>query len=727
VTDSNSLDVEVPERVDNPLWHLVDRYARPHSPRFLVAALGTLLAQIPGRVPALVVGVALDAILLADTPYTLPLVPNGWIPTGAEAQVAFTAGLLAAAYLVDGGLSWVAGRVGGTARLRTLHDVRVDTFDALVSHDLSFFDRRQTGDVMSVLNNDVSNLNGFGNNAVQGLRFVTQIVVAFAFMATLHLRLAALLIVLPVALAVLGRWYTARVEPIYDDVRESVGRINSRLEDSIDGIATVKSFAREDREREAVASASREYRDRNWSVIRLRLLFNYASWSVASYSFIGLFALGAYVALNGAPPVLGQGLTAGTLLTFLLYSKSFYGPIRQLMLDVLDSYENAKASSKRIVGVLEGERPDADAGPDLDVSEGRIEYDSVDFAYEESDEQILTDVSFRADPGDLVGIVGPTGAGKSTITKLLFRFYDPDEGAIRIDDTDISAVSRRSLREHLGYVSQDPFLFYGTVKQNIAYGAREGDHREPSDRVSGGAANSETRPEGASRSERAATSGSREAERSEASENEWGVHGAKRPASRETDGREDSAVAEIDEEALAAAGIDQSDIERAARLAGAHDFVTDLEDGYDTQVGERGESLSGGQRQRIAIARALLREPEILVLDEATSHVDNETERQIQESIDAVAGERTTLAIAHRLSTVRNADRILVVDDGEVVERGTHEELVARDGLYADLWRVQVGDIDAVSDDFLARAAGRDPDEADTADRPSERIDGVSR
>jgi len=676
VTDSNSLDVEVPERVGNPLWHLVDRYARPHSLRFLVAALGTLLAQIPGRVPALVVGVALDAILLADTPYTLPLVPRSAIPTGTEEQVVFTAGLLAAAYLIDGGLSWIAGRVGGTARLRTLHDIRVDTFDALVSHDLVFFDRRQTGDVMSVLNNDVSNLNGFGNNAVQGLRFVTQIVVAFAFMATLHLRLAALLLVLPVALAVLGRWYTTRVEPIYDDVRESVGRINSRLEDSIDGIATVKSFAREDRERDAVAAASREYRDRNWSAIRLRLLFNYASWSVASYSFIGLFALGAYIALNGAPPVLGQSLTAGTLLTFLLYSKSFYGPIRQLMLDVLDSYENAKASSKRIVGVLEGERPDASAGPDLAVPESRIQYDGVDFDYAESDERILTDVTFTAEPGELVGIVGPTGAGKSTITKLLFRFYDPDDGTVRIDGTDISEVSRRSLREHLGYVSQDPFLFYGTVRQNIAYGAREVDRSRSNDTA---------------------------------------------------DSREDSAVAEIDEKALDAADIDQSDIERAARLAGAHEFVTDLEEGYDTQVGERGESLSGGQRQRIAIARALLRDPAILVLDEATSHVDNETERQIQESIASLSGERTTLAIAHRLSTVRNADRILVVDDGEIVERGTHEDLVDRDGLYADLWRVQVGDIDAVSEAFLARAAGRDPDEAGAPERPSERIDGVSR
>ncbi|WP_123535333.1 ABC transporter ATP-binding protein [Halosimplex salinum] len=633
---SESPEYEVPEHIDNPLWHLVRRYARPYAPRYLVAIVGTALAQVPQRVPAVVVGVALDAILLSSTPYTLPGVPTGWIPTTTEGQVTFTIGLLVTAYGLDAGLSWFAGRISGTARLRTLHDIRVDTFDALVDRDLGFFDERQTGDVMSVLNNDVSNLNGFGNNAVQGLRFVMQIAVAFAFMAALHLRLAALLLVLPVGLALLGRWYTTRVEPVYEEVRESVGRVNAMLEDSIDGIATVKSFAREDRERDAVAGASREYRDRNWSVIRLRLAFNLSSWSVASFSFIGLFALGAYINLNGAPPVLGEALTAGTLVTFLLYSKSFYGPIRQLMLDVLDSYENALASSKRIVAVLETDRDADDTGETLDVREGRIEYDDVCFGYQGSDEQQLTDVSITAEPGSLVGIVGPTGAGKSTITKLLFRFYEPDSGAVRIDGTDVADVSPHSLREHLGYVSQDPFLFYGTIRENIGYA--------------------------------------------------------------------------VDDPG-------QAEIERAAKLAGAHEFVSELPDGYDTQVGERGESLSGGQRQRVAIARALLREPEILVLDEATSHVDNETERQIQESIDALAGERTTLAIAHRLSTVRNADTIVVVDDGRVVEQGTHEELVERDGLYADLWKVQVGDIDAVSESFLARARGED--------RPSERVESV--
>ena len=617
-----SPEYEVPDHVDNPLVHLVRRYASPYGARYAVAIVGTALAQIPQRVPALVVGVALDAILLSSASYSLPLVPDGVIPATTGGQVAFTIGLLAAAFALDGALSWAAGRVAGTARLRTLHDIRVDTFDALVGREMDFFDRRQTGDVMSVLNNDVSNLNGFGNNAVQGLRFVTQIAVAFAFMALLHVRLAALLLVMPVGLGLLGRWYTTRVEDVYERVRESVGRINARLEDSIDGIATVKSFAREDRERAAVADASREYRDRNWSVIRLRLIFNYSSWSVSSYSFVGLFAVGAYINLNGAPPFLGHSLTAGTLLTFLLYSKSFYGPIRQLMLDVLDSYENALASSKRIVAVLETDRQADETGDELDVREGRIEYDRVDFSYESSDERQLTDVSFTAEPGSLVGIVGPTGAGKSTITKLLFRFYEADEGTVTVDGQDVTDVAPRSLREHLGYVSQDPFLFYGTVRENVAY----------------------ARPEA-----------------------------------------------------------DEAAVVEATKLAGAHEFVADLPDGYDTMVGERGVKLSGGQRQRIAIARAILRDPAILVLDEATSHVDNETEVLIQRTLDDLAADRTTFVVAHRLSTVKDADRILVVDDGEIVERGTHEQLLERDGLYANLWHVQVGDVTALPDAFLER------------------------
>ncbi|SFS11808.1 ATP-binding cassette, subfamily B [Halomicrobium zhouii] len=620
MTDSETTPVD-----GDPLGHLIRRYARPHSRRFVLGGAGMGLSQIPGRVPALLVGVALDAIFLERERYSLPLVPQSLIPEEQAGQVVFTITLLAVAFAAEAVLSWLGGRISGTATYRTLHDVRVDTFDALVGHEMGYFDDRQTGDLMSVLNNDVGNLRKFGDASFRGLRFLLQVVVSFAFMALLHWQLAILLALMPLVLAGLSYWYAVRVEPRYDAVRETIGTVNSRLEDSIDGITTVKAFTSEDDERDAIRDVSARYRDDKWAVIRLRLAYNLSTWLLASLVFIGVFAAGALVVMGDVPAFV-EPLSAGTLVTFLFYGKSFYAPIRQLMLEVLDSYENALASSKRIVAVLErtNELDTGDEDGELSVREARLDYEDVAFAYDGAEEATVEDVDFTADPGDLVGIVGPTGAGKSTIVKLLFRFYDPSDGTVRIDGTDIATVSRRSLRRHLGYVSQDPFLFYGTVRENVAYAVADADHE---------------------------------------------------------------------------------DVVAAAKQAGAHEFVTDLAEGYDTHVGERGGRLSGGQRQRIAIARAIMREPDVLVLDEATSHVDNETERQIQASVDALGAEQTTIAIAHRLSTVRDADQIIVLDDGRIREAGTHDELVAEDGLYADLWRVQVGETDALSDSFLDRVS----------------------
>jgi ATP-binding cassette subfamily B protein len=270
--------------------------------------------------------------------------------------------------------------------------------------------------------------------------------------------------------------------------------------------------------------------------------------------------------------------------------------------------------------------PEVEDAPDLVVSDGRVEYDDVTFGYDTAEESVIEDVSFSVDGGDTVALVGPTGAGKSTILRLLLRLYDVDAGSIEIDGQDVRDVSVSSLRRAMGYVSQDTFLFHGTVKENIAYGTFN------------------------------AT---------------------------------------------------QEEIVAAARAAEAHGFVENLPDGYDTMVGERGVKLSGGQRQRIAIARAVLRDPAILVLDEATSDVDTETEMFIQRSLDSLTRDRTTFAIAHRLSTIKDADQIVVVEDGHVVERGTHEELLADGGLYAHLWGVQAGEIDDLPEEFVERARGR--------------------
>jgi ATP-binding cassette subfamily B protein len=309
----------------------------------------------------------------------------------------------------------------------------------------------------------------------------------------------------------------------------------------------------------------------------------------------------------------------------MLLTQRLTGPMAQLS-NIVDWYENALASGKRICGLMDvpvriEDAPNAVA---LDGVAGRVEYDDVTFAYD-GGETVLDGVDIEADPGETVAIVGPTGAGKSTVAKLLLRLYDVSDGAVRVDGHDVRDAALADLRSSIGYVSQDTFLFDGTVAENIRYGRFDAD---------------------------------------------------------------------------------RDDVVAAAEAAEAHEFVRGLSAGYDTRVGERGVKLSGGQRQRIAIARTVLQDPEILLLDEATSAVDTETEYLIQRSLDRLAADRTTVVIAHRLSTVKDADAIVVLDGGEVVERGTHGELLAADGLYAKLWGVQAGEIESLPDEFLARATG---------------------
>jgi ATP-binding cassette subfamily B protein len=297
--------------------------------------------------------------------------------------------------------------------------------------------------------------------------------------------------------------------------------------------------------------------------------------------------------------------------TFIFLTQRFVAPLAEVS-NIVDQYENGRASAARVFGLMDvpAEVTDSEDAVELDAVAGDIAYDDVTFGYDEDD--VIHGVSFDADAGDTVALVGPTGAGKSTLCKLLMRMYDVDDGAVRVDGRDVRDVTLASLREHVGYVSQDTFLFDGTIAENIRYGRFD--------------------------------------------------------APRE-------------------------DVVAAAEAADAHEFIRDLPDGYDTEVGERGVKLSGGQRQRIAIARVILQDPEILVFDEATSDVDTETERRIQESLDDLAADRTAVVIAHRLSTVQDADQILVVEDGEIAERGAHDDLLDEGGKYADLWSVQAGTI----------------------------------
>lgn len=469
---------------------------------------------------------------------------------------------------------------------------------------------------MSILNNDVNQLEEFFTDQLNtGIRIVFRVGGMGAVMLAINWRLGIIPTVVIPVLGLVSYAFVKRIRPKYRSVRASVGALNSRLENNIGGIEVIKSYVTEDFEVSRVSSASQTYLDTQWDAIRTRILYWPTLRLITAGGYLAIFLIGGWWVIFGSPHPFFQGtLTAGTLVLFLNYSRRFMWPMRQFG-QVINKYQYASAAGERILRLLD-EQPAVDDRPgatELESADGRVEFEDVTFSYgpEQKTDPALQNITLRADSGSYIGLVGPTGAGKTTLIKLLLRFYEVDSGVIRINGTDIRDVTLESLRSKVGYVSQEPYIFHGTVRENISYG---------------------------------------------------------RP------------------------GTDNESIEDAAKQAGAHDFIDELSNGYDTMVGERGVTLSGGQRQRITLARAILHDPEILILDEAMSHVDNETERVIQQSLNELTQDRTTFAIAHRLSTVRQADEILVLDDGHIVERGTHESLIEEDGLYADLWRVQVGE-----------------------------------
>lgn len=578
------------------LW----RYAGKHRGRVVAAATYTTLGKVMDVVPEVLIGAVVDVVVRGKDSWfgTVFGIEDRWHQLLVLAVVNFVVWVLESVFGYLSSITW--RNLAQTME----HEMRVQLYGHVQGLEVSWFEDNTSGGLLSVLNDDINQLERFlDGGAASIITVFWNVVLVGAVFAASSLTLTVLAF-LPIPIIVLGSiTYQKRLQPLYSRVREAVAELSATLSTNLGGITTIKAFTSETREQERVARVSDDYRAANREAIRYSSAFVPLIRMVILAGFTCTLVIGGWMTLN-------REMEVGLYSVLVFMTQRLLWPLTSLG-ETLDLYQRAMASTRRIFGLMDIKPVMQEGSESLALPvRGEVSFSDLKFGYGDGPE-ILKGISLHIPAGETHAIVGATGAGKSTVVRLLLRFHDPRSGEVRLDGRDLRTLSYSSLRGVMGYVSQDVFLFHGTVRENIAYGRMEATQQE---------------------------------------------------------------------------------IEAAAVAAEAHEFILGLPQGYDTVVGERGQKLSGGQRQRLSLARAILRDPAVLVLDEATSAVDNETEAAIQRSLARVTKNRTAVVIAHRLSTVRDAHKIWVLEDGKVAEAGSHDELVAHGGLYAALWRVQTGE-----------------------------------
>ena len=574
-------------------------HTKNHRYTMWLATLFSILNKIFDLAPPLLIGAAVDVVVkreesvLSDFGYSDP-----------KEQLIILSILTVIIWVFESLFEYIYGVLWRNLAQTVQHELRLDAYSHIQNLEMEWFGEQSKGELMSILNDDINQLERFLDKGANEILQVSTTVVIIGAIFLYISPTIALYSIGAIPVIVIGSFiFQSRIAPRYSKVRKEVGLLNALLSNNLSGISTIKSFTTEDLEVERVRKASQAYREANRDAIKLSAAFVPLIRMAILVGFTGTLLHGGLMTLDNE-----MAIASYSVMIFMM--QRLLWPLTRLG-ETFDLYQRAMVSTTRVLNLLETEIRIEEGALPLDPSrvKGEINFENISFSYP-GRELVVDNFNFKIKPGTTQAIVGPTGSGKTTLIRLLLRFHIPKSGSIFLDGNEISKLNLKDLRSSISLVTQTITLFPGSVLQNIAYGSKQSS---------------------------------------------------------------------------------ESDIIDAAKVAEIHDFVKSLPDGYNTQIGEGGHKLSGGQRQRISIARAVLKNAPILVLDEATSSVDNETEEALQKSLDFISKDRTTIVIAHRLSTIRHSDSIIVLDGGKVVESGKHEELIGNKSSYYRLWNVQTG------------------------------------